>query len=538
MVDVQLEVIDLSTGLTVGTFLLTICTPQAYELDVGSYQFKATYLLTGEVQTINVSIVEGINSALDFMFTPPTPSRSLTYNSTPIPVPATITSAFGTQVVPAGGSLTFTTGVSGDVSVSVPAKVDVTEIIDYVVYLKNGSVYIADGITGLDVAGPFIIAAGFEAAAKLLLSKGSTVGGNIAVRPATYQLGRKIGFVGLQNAYPGAWVMPDNIHWIFDAGAVLRVGNGMNANAITLMYSNGWRFDKIEIDGNMANQSGASNPSNPPLSGIVVYCGNDVIIDSPYVHDCYRDGVEVFDEADWTCDNFTMLNGKITRCGWNGITAGARHAKGNLLAHNEILHCGDVGISIYGSNVIARNNWVHDMDLDRRTVESHGGIFARWGIGTESGHDNTIEDNTLERCGAGVPLTTDLATPTVCNHTVQRNIIKNCQKGVATDRNCQGNKILKNEITDFNRLFYDWTTEGEAISLYSSANKVDGNKFILIDVIPANVYATVEVGIPTPTIPNDLNEIINNTFPISLPTAKKIINLGTNTVINGNINYP
>lgn len=82
MVDVQLEVIDLSTGQTVGTFSLTICTPQAYELDIGSYQFKATYLPTGEVQTQSVSIIEGTNPQLDFTFTPvvvPPPSGDYDY---------------------------------------------------------------------------------------------------------------------------------------------------------------------------------------------------------------------------------------------------------------------------------------------------------------------------------------------------------------------------------------------------------------------------------------------------------------------------
>lgn len=93
MSDVTLEVIDLSTNQTVGTFALDICTPVTYELDLGDYQFKATYISTGEVLTQNITIAEGVNPELDFTFTPSPPSatHTLTINSTPIQgIPFTI----------------------------------------------------------------------------------------------------------------------------------------------------------------------------------------------------------------------------------------------------------------------------------------------------------------------------------------------------------------------------------------------------------------------------------------------------------------
>lgn len=90
MVDVELEVIDLATGLSVGTFQLTLCEAKAYELDTGSYRFKATYLATGEVQQSDISIVEGVNSPLEFTFAAPL-THLLTVDSTPIQgVPFTI----------------------------------------------------------------------------------------------------------------------------------------------------------------------------------------------------------------------------------------------------------------------------------------------------------------------------------------------------------------------------------------------------------------------------------------------------------------
>jgi hypothetical protein len=83
MADVKLEIINLSTGSSVGTFQLDICVPQTFEIEIGDYRFKATYLATGEVQQADVSIVEGENPPLEFTFQPPA-KHLLTVNTTPI----------------------------------------------------------------------------------------------------------------------------------------------------------------------------------------------------------------------------------------------------------------------------------------------------------------------------------------------------------------------------------------------------------------------------------------------------------------------
>ena len=90
MTDVELKIIDLSTGNSIGKFQLDLCVPQTFEIDVGDYRFIATYLVTGEVQQSDVSIVEGENPPLEFTFTPP-PTHTLTVDSTPIQgVPFTV----------------------------------------------------------------------------------------------------------------------------------------------------------------------------------------------------------------------------------------------------------------------------------------------------------------------------------------------------------------------------------------------------------------------------------------------------------------
>lgn len=115
MVDVELEVIDLSTGQSVGNFSLTICEAKVYELDIGSYRFKATYLATGEVKESDRSIVEGVNPPLDFTFIP---TYALSYSSTPISVPLTLDS----QQLASGQSAQIPAGI---ITVSVPPEVTV-----------------------------------------------------------------------------------------------------------------------------------------------------------------------------------------------------------------------------------------------------------------------------------------------------------------------------------------------------------------------------------------------------------------------------
>jgi len=85
MTDVELEIIDLSTGQSVGKFPLTLCESKAFELDVGNYRFTVIYLKTGESLYEDRSIVEGANPPLTFEFSPAT--YTLRIESTPISVP-------------------------------------------------------------------------------------------------------------------------------------------------------------------------------------------------------------------------------------------------------------------------------------------------------------------------------------------------------------------------------------------------------------------------------------------------------------------
>jgi hypothetical protein len=88
MADVELEIIDLSTGQSIGKFPLILCTTETFELEVGNYRFTVTYLKTGESLYEDRSIIEGKNPPLTFEFSPAT--YTLRIESTPMSVPVTL----------------------------------------------------------------------------------------------------------------------------------------------------------------------------------------------------------------------------------------------------------------------------------------------------------------------------------------------------------------------------------------------------------------------------------------------------------------
>jgi hypothetical protein len=115
MVDVELEIIDLSTGQSVGKFPLDLCVPMGYELDVGNYRFRATYLKTGETQESDRSITEGENPPLNFVFAPAV--YTLKIESEPIPVPVKVNDQ------PIGYTPQTVTVEEGEHVISVPQEI-------------------------------------------------------------------------------------------------------------------------------------------------------------------------------------------------------------------------------------------------------------------------------------------------------------------------------------------------------------------------------------------------------------------------------
>lgn len=115
MADVELEVIDLSTGESLGVYPLTLCTPENFELDIGNYRFIATYLKTGQALQQDISIIEGVNAPLTYEFSCAT--YLVTIQSSPISIPVTING------VVSGTTPIMQTIQEGTHTISVPQEV-------------------------------------------------------------------------------------------------------------------------------------------------------------------------------------------------------------------------------------------------------------------------------------------------------------------------------------------------------------------------------------------------------------------------------
>jgi hypothetical protein len=117
MADVELEIIDLATGQSLGKFQLDLCVPKGFELDVGNYRFRATYLKTGEVLESDRSIAEGENPPLNFVFA--VAVHTLKIESQPISIPVTINN----QLI--GNTPQTITIEEGEHTISVPSEAEV-----------------------------------------------------------------------------------------------------------------------------------------------------------------------------------------------------------------------------------------------------------------------------------------------------------------------------------------------------------------------------------------------------------------------------
>jgi parallel beta-helix repeat protein len=369
---------------------------------------------------------------------------------------------------------------------------------DFVIYQNGGVNYVRDVESDVVVYSGSNVVSAFNAAFGRL----PPTGGNIVVQAGTYTLDRELKVSNRNNVYLA-----------FEEGAVLYVGNNVNAPAFTLENGDNWVISNIEINGNAANQG---NPSNIP-DGLVIYIGENNRIEGADIHNVRRDGIAIYDGgASGLARNNVVIDSKLSYCGWNGLTlGGGEYTTSNYILNNDVAHCGDVGITVYSPANIIEDNYVHDMDGTTGYNDAH------WGIAVEGLGQNSITNNTVLRCSIGVVTEPDNHSgfSTGSLNVITNNHVEDCQKGfhIADDGY---NTISNNTIID-------WS--GICIGLYSSNNVVDGNTLIMTGA----GYSTAGVQINSGC---DSNTISNNDFT-ECP-APKIQNSGVNTQIFGNIGYP
>jgi hypothetical protein len=292
---------------------------------------------------------------------------------------------------------------------------------------------------------------------------------SILFQPATYIL-----------STPLTCSNKNDITLYFDAGAVLYVGNGMNAPALTLRSCTNWLIQNPTIDGNSANQNPGSKSSPNTCYGIDIRadCQN-VQVDAATISNCAIFGFSIQESGVVNCG---ITNSVISDCGWNGIQLGYLGSETSCYANNnEVSYCSDVGITTFGVNSLIQNNNVHDITGSTGYANSH------WGIAVEGGNTATVTGNTITNCGVDIATSATLPTATsntisyntlyagsVCitylataNNTFDHNtLIQSSGVGVRVESGTTGTIITNNDFT---------SCSGTKLSNSGSATTISGN---------------------------------------------------------------
>lgn len=249
-----------------------------------------------------------------------------------------------------------------------------------------------------------------------------TQGQSISIDPGIYDLNGSITTVSKTN----------NIELHFEKNAILFVSNYMNAPAI-IVNGNNWLIQNTTINGNSANQEVVANVGSKPEDGILISVGScNNLVTGANITNCGRWGFFIADDLSGSTTNNGIINSVVTSCGLNDITIG-QGVINSYATNNEVAYSSDVGITTWGQSSTIRDNYVHDIN------GTAGYNNASWGIAVESGGNDTISENIIIGCIAGINLVTQYNYNNVFN-----NQIENCKSGVVTASNF--NTISDNKI--------------------------------------------------------------------------------------------
>ena len=211
----------------------------------------------------------------------------------------------------------------------------------------------------------------------------------------------------------------------------------MNSPAIRLNSVNNWLIHNPTIDGNSANQAHIPGQAGDEYHGIMVRGGSNNVIDGADISHVGVSGVYFLSNSNEPAYNNGVVNSKISYIGWNGVTvwdySGTQYSLGYYAVNNDVSHCGDVGIAVYGLSARIENNYVHEND---GTLGDPVSSSPGWGIAIEGGGKATIRGNTVTNCDEGIH-----TTVTADSNTISNNIIDNCLFGIYVISN---NNIIEN----------------------------------------------------------------------------------------------
>jgi hypothetical protein len=241
------------------------------------------------------------------------------------------------------------------------------------------------------------------------------------------------------------WVTsPNSITMVFQSGAELYAGNGLDSPVIMLQGVNNWNINGVTIDGNAANQEVNTYWSSSPV-GIYLGGSNDVV-NQATIFDVRVAGIVIGNFG--TTTNCGVENSLIYNCGWNGFTDSQATDLNDFFNNNEVYGCSDVGVSSYATGTLITGNYVHDMNGNT------GAENSEYGIAVEGGGNDIIEHNTIVSCngiigvqGIGIAIGTGA---TVEGNLVEYNDVSNCNDGI--------NSYLSSGDVITNNLVSGWAT--------------------------------------------------------------------------------
>ncbi len=298
--------------------------------------------------------------------------------------------------------------------------------LSYIIYQSSGVNYIQSVSTGSNVYSSSSVVKTFSTAFGLVSS-----GGTITVLPATYTAAATV-----------YMEYCTGVTLVFQSGAVLTIGNGVDGTVLNIWYDTNCTFVNLSINGNAQNQVTGSGATS---CGVKIYDSSGCFVTGSTITNCAMQGFVANDDVAGDLPN-GIVNSTITFCGWNGITlgTGGPDTIGAYAINNTVAYCSDVGITNYGIGDYVVGNFIHDMN-----GITGGGGNAHWGVGVEDNGYDLISNNIMVNCRIGISIVGTVSTGyPVQSNLVIYNSITNCSTGIVTS-DTGYDTITRNQITDW-----------------------------------------------------------------------------------------
>jgi len=180
-------------------------------------------------------------------------------------------------------------------------------------------------------------------------------------------------------------------------GPMLYLADSKDVDVIRVTHDN-VVIQYVHVNGNWEHQTRDAGASQTATSrGIRFTQSDENVLQNGKVLYNYVEDVAWHGITMNQCESGLIHGNTVTNIGWNGIFAyRVSPSYGVIMSNNDVSHCGDVGMGMYGSRCQVVNNYIHDID------GTHGSGNTQWGAGIEGGDWNIIKDNVIDDVLIGI----------------------------------------------------------------------------------------------------------------------------------------